>query len=75
MMDLRLQLLSMRADYLNQLNTQATLVGGAAIGLLSSGELTVVNELSAQRIGNDEPATPTAPHRHGRELRLQRLRG
>ena len=54
MMDLRLQLLSMRADYLNQLNTQATLVGGAAIGLLSSGELTVVNELSAQRIGNDE---------------------
>ena len=48
MMDLRLQLLSMRADYLNQLNTQATLVGGAAIGLLSSGELTAVNELHAE---------------------------
>ena len=58
MMDLRLQLLSMRADYLNQLNTQATLVGGAAIGLLSSGELDVVNELSRNRVANLDDDDP-----------------
>ena len=58
MMNLRLQLLSMRADYLNQLNTQATLVGGAAIGLLSSGELDVVNELSRNRVANLDDDDP-----------------
>ena len=57
----------MRADYLNQLNTQATLVGGAAIGLLSSGELTVVNELSAQRIGNLERLTQICDAPYTRE--------
>ena len=51
------------ADYLNQLNTQATLVGGA-IGRLVR-QFTVVNELSAQRRQRTLQHLH-APYRHGR---------
>jgi hypothetical protein len=39
MLDLRLQLIKMRSDYLNQINTQSTLLAGCALGMLASGEL------------------------------------
>ena len=39
MLDLRLQLIRIRSDYLNQINTQSTLLAGCAVGMLASGEL------------------------------------
>ena len=44
MLDLRLQLIKMRTDYLNQINTQATLLAGCAVGMLASGELNALEE-------------------------------
>ena len=43
MLQLRLRLLELRQSYLNQMNTQAALVGGCAVGLLASSELEVMN--------------------------------
>jgi len=39
MLDLRLQLIRIRSDYLNQINTQSTLLAGCAVGMLASSEL------------------------------------
>lgn len=39
MLDLRLQLTRMRGEYLNQMNTQSTLLAGCAVAMLNSGEL------------------------------------
>ena len=44
MLELRMRLLELRQSYLNQMNTQAALVGGCAVSLLSSGELQIMNE-------------------------------
>ena len=38
MLDLRLQLIRMRSDYLNQINTQSTLLAGCAVAMLASNE-------------------------------------
>lgn len=43
-LDLRLQLVRLRSDYLNQVNTQATLVAGGAVGMLSSSELQTMDQ-------------------------------
>ena len=45
MLDLRLQLIKMRTDYLNQINTQATLIAGCAVAMLASGELINLDDL------------------------------
>jgi len=39
MLDLRLQLIRIRSDYLNQINTQSTLLARCAVGMLASSEL------------------------------------
>lgn len=39
MLDLRLQLTRMRGEYLNQMNTQSTLLASCAVAMLNSGEL------------------------------------
>lgn len=45
-LEIRLRLLEMRQSYLIQMNTQAALVGGCAVALLASGELTIIHDLS-----------------------------
>ena len=45
-LEIRLRLLEMRQSYLIQMNTQAALVGGCAVALLASGELSIVNDLT-----------------------------
>ena len=44
MLDLRLQLVRFRTDYLNQINTQSTFIAGCAVAMLSSGELVVLDD-------------------------------
>ena len=44
MVELRMRLLELRQAYLNQMNTKAALVASIAAGLLSSGELGILNE-------------------------------
>ena len=43
MLDLHMRLLELRQSFLTQMNTQAALVAGCAVGLLSSGELDIMN--------------------------------
>ena len=42
MLVLRLQLIKMRTDYLNQLNTQATLLASCAVTMLGSGNINLL---------------------------------
>lgn len=42
MLELRLQLVRMRTEYLNNINTQSTLIASCAIGMLASGEIQAV---------------------------------
>ncbi len=44
LLQLRMQLLKLRQETLNNMNTQAALVAGCAVGLLSSGEVQVMEE-------------------------------
>ena len=44
MLDLRLQLIKMRTDYLNQINTQSTLLASCAATMLGSSELMALDD-------------------------------
>ena len=55
LMQIRLRLLELRQSYLNQVNTQAALVGSCAVGLLASGELSVLTELTVCRESDHDP--------------------
>lgn len=53
MLDLRLQLIRMRTEYLNQINTQSTLVASCAVSMLLSSELKAIGDN-----GDDEGWSP-----------------
>jgi len=44
MLDLRLQISRLRIEYLNQMNTQSTLLAGCGVAMLNSGELTNLDD-------------------------------
>ena len=44
MLDLRLHLSRLRIEYLNQMNTQSTLLAGCGVAMLNSGELTNLDD-------------------------------
>jgi hypothetical protein len=44
MLDLRLTLIKMRTDYLNQINTQSTLLASCAVAMLGSSELIAMSD-------------------------------
>ena len=45
MLELRLQLVRMRTEYLNNINTQSTLLASCAVAMLSSGEIQAVADM------------------------------
>ena len=45
MLELRLQLVRMRTEYLNNINTQSTLIASCAVAMLSSGEIQAVSQM------------------------------